>query len=61
MKNLAEFLAVGSIEEEYHLKSEMYNEESNTWDTLPDYPYSGMRLLFSHYSGKVISKLKSQK
>ena len=54
MKNLAEFLAVGSIEEEYHLKSEMYNEESNTWDTLPDYPYSGMRLFTSHYTDLIL-------
>ena len=41
---LDEILVVGGI---YPggIKAEMYNEVSNAWTALPDYPYSGMRLL----------------
>ena len=42
-KIVAAFLAVGSMFPE-NVKTEMYIEESNTWTTLQDYPYAGMRL-----------------
>ena len=41
-QNLAEILAVGS-NAPANVKTEIYNEESDTWASLDDYPYSGMR------------------
>ena len=40
---LDDILAVGGWKTD-NIKAEMYNEVSNAWTALPDYPYSGMRL-----------------
>ena len=44
-KNLAAFLAVGFCAEESpgNIHAEINSDESNTWTTLQDYPYAGMR------------------
>ena len=42
-KKLDDILAVGSLES--HNKAEIFNDDSNTWTNVPDYPYSGMRKL----------------
>lgn len=37
---LGEFLAVGSFNQ---AKAEIYNDESSSWTSIPDYPYSGKK------------------
>ena len=49
-KTSAAFLAVGGLypqtssEHQDNIKTEIYSEISDTWTTLQDYPYAGMRL-----------------
>ena len=42
---LAQMIAVGSLNPST-LKTEIYDDETGTWTSFADYPYSGLELYF---------------